>query len=108
MAQHSKRSLEGYLLMDNRVSGGQMVEAPILTCSHCQRQLMVNPGRTRDREYCAKCDHYICDWCAAERKGVDECLPMKARLEALQADAFRQEQSEKGTIYLPPSVIDGM
>lgn len=99
----SKRSLEGYLLQDNRASGDGMVETAVLTCSHCHRQILVNPDRTRPREYCAKCDHYICDWCAAARKGVDECRPMNQVLDLQQAAAFRAEQSQKSTIYTPPA-----
>lgn len=57
----SKRSLEGYLLIDNSASGGAKVEVPVLTCSHCQAQIIVNPLRTRDRNHCRKCDAYVCD-----------------------------------------------
>lgn len=74
----SKRSLEGYLLIDHRSSPGigpsgsirgpgSMLEAPIATCSHCQRGIIMNPLRTRDRAYCPKCDHYLCDECEAAR-----------------------------------------
>lgn len=57
----SKRSLEGYLMIDDRANGGGMREVPVLTCCHCQRQIIVNPLRTRDRNHCRKCDAYVCD-----------------------------------------------
>lgn len=68
----SKRSLEGYLLMDHRAGDpmpGQprFAELPVVTCSHCQAQVVLNPLRTRDRAYCPKCDHYICDVCEGAR-----------------------------------------
>lgn len=102
---HSKRSLEGYLLIDNRhapvpmhptrqfigqgVSGVQ--EVPILTCSHCHTQMVVNPLRTRERPYCRKCDHYLCDGCAAVANLTGECSPMTKQLD------LAQERALKGT-----------
>lgn len=82
---HSKRAQEGYLLINHRESPGLTesflddvagrssapplppgsgrgtFEAPTITCSHCQKVVVLNPLRNRDRAYCAKCDHYICD-----------------------------------------------
>lgn len=71
---------EGYLLIDNRespgvseglihqsgkdapfVRAGQMFESATVSCSHCQRIVILNPDRTRPRGYCRKCDAYICD-----------------------------------------------
>lgn len=100
---HSKRSLEGYLIIDNRhapvpkhqthqfagagVSG--VMEAPVLTCSHCHRQMIVQPLRTRERPYCRKCDHYICDDCALVAKlNGGECAPMTAVLDRQQEAAL--------------------
>ena len=76
----SKRSQEGYLLIDHRESPGVSAElvhqsgtdAPVvgknatfesatITCSHCQAVVILNPLRTRARGYCASCDHYVCD-----------------------------------------------
>jgi hypothetical protein len=79
----TKRSQEGYLLVDHRNSPGladdrframdpdapvgagrKTWEAPTLLCSHCQAAAILNPLRQRERGYCSKCDHYICDQCA--------------------------------------------
>lgn len=62
------------------------IEAGILTCSHCQKQVMVNPLRTRDRNWCSKCDHYICDQAGCNAG----CHPWKAYLDALEKKAFRE------------------
>lgn len=89
---HSKRSHEGYLLIDNsaspgvsadliRQSGkdvpivgeGQKFESAVITCSHCHKGVIVNPDRTRSRGYCPKCDHYVCDECEVERVVSGEC-----------------------------------
>lgn len=81
----SKRNLEGYLLIDHRASPGtpqvpegRILEAPTITCSHCNAVVILNPMRTRPRNYCAKCDHYVCDkagcivGCNPFMKQVDE------------------------------------
>jgi hypothetical protein len=81
----SKRSREGYLLIDNRAAGGGAVESPTITCSHCHRVVVLNPLRTRERGYCPKCDNYICDECEAVRvaRGF-ECLPMTQVFDELE------------------------
>jgi hypothetical protein len=85
---HSRRSHEGYLLNDQRASGGGVVEVPTLTCSHCHKQMIVNPLRTRERAYCPKCDHSICDGCGLARKlNGGDCVPMNAVIERLQTQA---------------------
>ena len=96
----SLRKHEGYLLNDNRANGGGMQENPTITCSHCQRVVILNPGRTRDREYCSGCDHYICDGCAKIRATAPACRPLKALLDKAQEEAFRQEQAERGSILI--------
>lgn len=36
-------------------------EIPTLTCIHCGVVVMLNPERKRDRHFCFKCNHYVCD-----------------------------------------------
>jgi hypothetical protein len=103
--QHTKRSLEGYLLIDNSANQGGVVEVPTLTCSHCHRQVLVNPGRTREREYCGNCDHYICDSCGLAKKVGASCVTMNQILDQAQAAAFRQEQASRGAIGAPAIVL---
>lgn len=112
---HSKRSLEGYLLIENRhapavsedvarASGKNPIgagvngvfEASILTCSHCHAQMIVNPMRTRERPFCRKCDHYLCDGCAAVANLTGECTPLKKSLDLAQERAIT-----KGTAHGP-------
>ena len=95
----SKRSLEGYLLIDHRAAGvtatpdqPRMIEAGTLTCSHCQKQLIVNPLRTRDRGYCPKCDHYVCDGCEQVRVATGVCYTFKQRMDDMEKAVL------KGTI----------
>lgn len=98
-----KRNHEGYLLIDNRdspgvsaefvrasgqpapiVGPGQTFESATITCAHCNAIVILNPLRTRPRNYCAKCDAYVCDspWCASN------CRPFARLLE----DAYNQAQ----------------
>lgn len=73
----SKHRPEGYLLIDDRASGQGMFESATNTCSHCQRIIVLNPLRTRERGYCPGCDSYICDTCEAARvAGGYTCMPM--------------------------------
>jgi hypothetical protein len=79
----SKKSLDGYVMVDHRdspgvtwddrvkmknaalpVGKGVKFEGSTFTCSKCQRVVVKNPGRTRSRGYCRKCDHDVCDDCA--------------------------------------------
>ena len=81
------RTREGYLIVDHRASPGlteeearqagydpkltkegKVFEAASLTCSHCKTSIVKNPFRQRERAYCSKCDHYICDFCAAQMR----------------------------------------
>lgn len=88
---NSKRSKEGYLMIDNRASyapipedmlrasnlpvgaGKGLFETPTYTCSHCQYVVVMNSQRTREREYCRGCDSYICDGCGALKKQGAPC-----------------------------------
>lgn len=89
----TKKQHEGYLLIDNRSAGEGMFEAATLTCSHCQQQLIRNPSRIRDRGYCPKCDHYVCDACEAHRSRTGECLPFAAIIDMVQEKAIRGENT---------------
>ena len=103
----SKRSHEGYLLIDNRFTQGVdekavaavglpvgagmgLFEAPTITCSHCQKVVVVNPLRNRERAFCRKCDHYICDGCGAVAAVTGVCRTMKQIVDEVQ------ERADKG------------
>lgn len=94
MAVNSKKRHEGYLQIDHRFSpgitaedlakagvqgipvpSGENFETATITCHHCQKVNRVNPKRTRPRGYCAKCDHYVCDFCEGIRVKTGECNP---------------------------------
>lgn len=100
----SKRRHEGYLLIDNRNNEGVpdellmtmpvplpkgagrgVFEAPTITCSHCQAIVIMNPLRNRERAYCPKCDHYICDKCGVIRAQLaGECSLYRKKIDDIQ------------------------
>jgi hypothetical protein len=106
----SQRRREGLLTIDHRagigmgakadtaLGHGTLFEAPTYTCSHCQRVVVVNPDRSRDRAYCRKCDHIICDQCEAQRVAAGwECIPF----EKVADDML--ERATRNLIPLPPA-----
>ena len=110
---NSQRSREGYLLIDHSASPGipagylrahgidgpeigegTRFEAPTITCSHCKSSFVINPARPRPREYCRKCDHIICDPCAAAMKSPGYCHKQweQATEEMITAALHRQSE----------------
>lgn len=92
----TKKSHEGYLMIDDRASGGTLRERSVLICKHCQTDLdfktsfvIRNPFRTRERAYCQKCDHYICDGCAIISKITGRCRTFNQIADEIQEAAAR-------------------
>ena len=68
----SLKRFEGELTVDNRAGGGipgvgmpRFAEVATLRCWHCSAAYIKNPQRIRPREFCRKCNNYICDACGA-------------------------------------------
>ena len=97
----SKRSLEGEILIDHRASPGltaaelsgfpapavgkgEIFESAIITCSHCQATVVLNPDRSQERGWCPKCDKYLCDECEYVRTRTFECRAYERVLDTLQ------------------------
>lgn len=106
----SLRRHEGYLLIDSRntpglpddilqkavpgapsYAGRTMFETPTYTCSHCCRVVVMNPLRTRERDYCPGCDHYVCDSCGTIRRQLGRCRTFKQIVEETQEQAVQQQ-----------------
>jgi hypothetical protein len=90
----SKRSQEGYFLVDHRAvaaprfecgpaPGGATFESATITCSHCNVVVVLNPDRTRARGYCSRCDHYVCDNPACSK----DCVPLSQLFDAVEREA---------------------
>lgn len=120
---HSKRNHEGYFLMDHRNSPGvpdeivvaqgldpcagkRVFESATFTCSHCEAVIVKNPNRSRERAWCKKCDHYICDGCGAELHKTGICYPFKAMVEDLRnAHAQTGQLPSPSEVFQSPTII---
>ncbi len=82
---------------------GEHLERDVQQCSHCQRSVVLNPGRVRARAVCLACDHYICDDCDEfTRKTGAKCVPFKAVLDV----AANIAETFAGQPDHPDAVID--
>ena len=63
-------------------AGRGLFEAPTFTCKHCQRIVVMNPNRTRERHFCRGCSHLICDECAAIKAVTLQCRTFDQMVEA--------------------------
>lgn len=98
MTMKTKRSQEGYVLIDHRnspgispefiaknkldapaVGAGVTFESALSVCHHCHADVILNPNRSRERGWCWACDHYICDACNAAKQAGAPCMPFKAK-----------------------------
>lgn len=102
----SLKSHEGVIIVDNRDVGAMpfnnnqaMQEIPAYTCSHCHRVVVLHPTRQRERAFCGKCNHRICDECEARRVAAGgECKTMNQIIEETQENAVKEQQ--QGLIIL--------
>lgn len=100
----TKRSNEAYILIDHRnspgispefirsnrldapaVGAGVTFESAISVCHSCGADVILNPNRSREREWCRTHDAYLCDRCALRRKLTGSCVPLRQKL----AEIFR-------------------
>jgi len=73
------------------VSRGMKFECATLTCSHCQQVLILNPDRTRERGYCPKCDHYVCDACEGIRvQSGGDCKTFKQIMDEVETSVLKK------------------
>ena len=70
---------QGYLMNDNRASGGKLEEADVLTCTHCQKVLL-NDDWKEDGGFCGQCMHPVCGKCA-DLMLVTGCTPFVKKIE---------------------------
>ena len=96
----------GYVEIDQRAVGGELppgtapyFEADTYTCRHCERVVILNPARVRERYKCNGCSHHICDDCAAKRAMGENCKPYVQQVEENLELAARQVDS--GLIIMP-------
>jgi hypothetical protein len=94
----------GYYEVDNRAAGlpageTKYFEADTYTCSHCERVVILNPERKRERYKCGGCSHHICDDCAAKKVAGGGCRTYAQFIDELRERDLRQ--TEPSNILLP-------
>ena len=96
----------GWLMLDHRASAelppgiaNRLFEADTYTCTHCQRVVVMNPERKRERYKCRGCNHHICDGCAALRTAGGPCRTFAQLADEVMAKAERQ--AEAHSLILP-------
>jgi len=106
----SLRDLEGYYMTDHRhaapvpedllhrsglppAAGRGLFEAPTYTCKHCQRIVVMNPDRSRERTFCRGCNHLICDECAAVKAVTLRCKTFDQVLDEQITAALLQQST---------------
>lgn len=80
----------GYLLNDDRASGGRKTEADVLCCRHCQRTLIGDAWR-QDGGWCGRCGAPVCGVCA-DRMQTRGCEPFLKVVDAQLTTAARRRQ----------------
>jgi hypothetical protein len=77
---------------DPKLTGeGKVFEAATLTCAHCKSSVVKNHFRIRERAFCPKCVHYICDFChAASKDALYTHLPFEKLAETTIREAEKQ------------------
>lgn len=93
----------GFMLKDDRCSGGALVEDDITGCGHChgvltKRERSKNgepwKGRLLTHAHCQRCDRDICPACGldTEKHG---CVPHDRMIDEALSDNYRREQNAK-------------
>lgn len=80
---------------------GQIFERDTYRCSHCQAIVLKNPLRERPRNYCRKCDAYVCD-----NPGCNAgCLPMAQVFDKANSAAHKNQAVMAAVIALRRDVL---
>ena len=66
------------------VKEGEVLERDTKICTHCESGIILEPLRTRKRERCWHCNHYICDRCYKWLQITGQCIPFKKKVDIVQ------------------------
>jgi hypothetical protein len=82
----------GYVMVDNRASGGTLVEYDTVSCRHCQAVVKVTRGQ-REGFYCMHCGGPVCRHCGT----LGSCTPfMKKVDDRLRRNALAKAMGLQG------------
>lgn len=81
MGRHlAPRGQKSGILLTSLLDGGPTVQQDTVNCRHCGRVWVWMPGSGRVRGWCSRCNGFTCG--AVQ---CDQCQPLEAYLEALEA-----------------------
>lgn len=83
----------GYVMVDNRASGGGMREDDILGCKHCQAAIDKSKWK-ENGAFCHACDGPICSHCDV-RTSAFGCENFERKFARAIEDQYRREQFRK-------------
>lgn len=83
----------GYVMVDNRASGGGLREDDLLGCLHCQA-LIDKSKWSAEGAFCHVCYGPICSFCD-ERKTTFGCEVFEKRFARAIEENYRKEQNAK-------------
>jgi len=92
-----KRSVytgHGYVMNDNRASGGRLKEDDVLGCGHCQCSIGKANWRAYGEHKCSSCDEPVCSVCAF-RIPTHGCENFKKFVERAVEERAREQQNAK-------------
>jgi hypothetical protein len=94
---------KGYLLVDNRASGGELKEYPTMTCGHANHIVVLNPERQRPRYTCPKCYSYVCDdlACRVECTPIEKCVELAQKYPGLPILG----RGKQGELLIDPEIL---
>ena len=82
MLRNRPRGGRGHVIIDNRGSGGHLLELPTLTCAHCMSVVILSALRKKERGFCPHCNAYVCD----DKVCAEECTPRDQVIDLLRKD----------------------
>lgn len=83
---------QGYLLNDNRESGGAKFEMDVWCCPHCQAVLQKKENYLD--HWCPRCFSPICILCAKKME-TEGCVPFMKKIEKEVEAHYRRKQFAK-------------
>jgi hypothetical protein len=71
----------GYLIIDNRASGGGVIEKDTTHCRHCQAVIDVKTHQIKSGGHCFTCSGPLCGPCAKKAYETGLCEPWKKKID---------------------------
>lgn len=84
----------GYVMNDNRASGGKLVEDDLFNCFHCQASIHKGNWKAYGENKCAACDGPVCSICKF-KMATHGCQNFKRYFERAFEDRYRRDQNAK-------------